>query len=66
MQVFAYLNLLGNFRFIMFTNLKQLDAMHKVALVTQRLCTPYWVGFSADNEQNPITQASFYKDFGHN
>jgi hypothetical protein len=59
-------NVLGNIGFIMFTNLKQLDAMHKVALAAERLCAPYWVGFNTSNEQDPIKMASFYKESGHN
>jgi hypothetical protein len=66
-KVSTYLNLLGIIGFKMFANLtKQLDAMHAVALAALRLCAPYWVGLSTNNEQDPIKMASFYKESGHN
>lgn len=42
------------------------EKMHTVALAAERLCAGYWVGFStADNNQDPIKMASFYKESGH-
>jgi hypothetical protein len=46
----------------MFVNLKRLDAMHTVAPAAEHLCAGYWVGFSTNNEQDPIKMASSYKE----
>jgi hypothetical protein len=48
--------------------LKLKREMHTVALAPAALCAGYWAGFNAgtsNDEQDPITLASFYKGSGN-
>jgi hypothetical protein len=47
----------------MFTNLKQLNAMHKATPVSERLCG-YWFGFNATSIEQDPKMASFNRGSG--